>query len=266
KDLRGIRCFIAWTALGMFATGITITNIVPIIILFWLREIYNRNRVSVSIVKVLGLATLILALTFSLQVIILFAMGIDRPSLKQEAGWIQMFGTKNIHSATRKFLTFPAVFVDSIIAPEPKQKPNKFAIEMNPAARYPFQFSFDYDDQGRLRNRLLSTRNLAGIALLLLLLLPIRALSNVDRSLLLLSRGAWLIIVFNVIFHSLWGSERFLYSQHWHVPLFFLFAVFVSTQLRSSRMRNSLVMASVILFAINNVMVVRTILITLLSK
>jgi hypothetical protein len=214
--------------------------------------------------KALGMAALILALTLTLNVMTNFAPGAKQPSLDEEADWIKMFGTKNVHRISKKFFTFPAVLVNSIIAPVPKQQPNEYAILMNPAARHPFLFTFDSDEQkGYSTPPLLSPRNLAGIVLFLLLLLPIRASLKTDRSLFLLSWGALLIIAFNWALHSVWGWDRFLYSQHWHVSLMFLLATLVATQLHSSRVRIALVAASVILVAVNNLVVVRTILMVL---
>lgn len=99
-----------------------------------------------------------------------------------------------------------------------------------------------------------------GMVLLLLLFLPIRRLADEDRSLFLLSWGSGLLIFYNMIFHSLWGSERFLYSQHWHTPLVFLFALWVATKLRVSWQRNGLVAALIGVTVINNLTVGRTLL------
>ena len=357
RGRRGLPRFIAWAAVGVFATGVTITNIVPVIIFFWLSEIYNRSRFAVSIVKASGMAVFILAFTLALNVMSNYAAGVEPRSLGQEANWIRFFGSGNTQVISRRFLTFPAVLVNSIIAPVPKQQPNEYALRMNPEARYSFQFTFDYDEGRGSTTPLLSPRNLAGIVLFLLLLLPIRALpieflqkklpqtqirvsfrfpaivpraiiivggammvgaflvdwlglgggagfgakqlilfsagcflvlsgwllprvkniglvlsrwlrpyvkeirglDNPDRSLLLLSWGSLLIIGFNWGLHSFWGLDRFLYSQHWHVSLMFLLAVFVVTQLHSARTRIVLVAVSVIVVAVNNLVVLRTI-------
>jgi len=260
KDGRERQCFMAWTAVGMFATGVTITNLVPMAILFWLSEIYQHRGVWISIARVVGWAALVLALTFALQDIMLGATGLKRPSLSHEFDWIQTFGTKNAKNAVKKFFTFPEVVVNSIIAPEPKQIPNAFAMQMNPSARYAFKFSFDHLAQKSWHNAFFSVRNLIGMVLLLLLLLPIRQLAREDRSLFLLSWGSGLVVFYNMIFHSLWGSDRFLYSQHWHTPLVFLGALLVATKLHVSWQRCGLVAAVIGVTAINNWTVGRTLL------
>lgn len=266
KNRGGRPCYMAWTAVGMFATGVTITNLVPMVILFWLREIYQHRGVWISIARVVGWATFVLALTFALQQITHSATGLKRPSLSQEAGWIQDFGTKNVKKAAKKFLSFPEVVLNSILAPEPEQVANVFAVQMNPSARYPFKFSFDRYDQKRWPAAVFSVRNLIGMVLLLLLFSPIRQFADKDRSLFLLSWGSGLLLFYNMIFHSLWGSERFLYSQHWHTPLLFLGALWVATKFCVSWQRNGLLAALIGITVINNLTVVRALLETLSAR
>jgi len=258
KDRRGRLCFMAWIAIGVFAAGVTIPNLVPVGILFWVREMYDRSGVRISFARVLGWATLVLTLTLALQEIMLGATGLKRPSLHQEADWIRGFGAKNAGNAAKKFLTFPEVIVNAIIAPEPERIPNEFAVQMNPSARYAFKFSFDHLDRRRARDAVFSVRNLSGMVLLLLLASSIRPLADKDRSLFLLSCGSGLLIACNMIFHSLWGSERFLYSQHWHTPLVFLGALWVATHLHASWQRYCLVAALIGVTALNNWTVGRT--------
>jgi hypothetical protein len=263
RGRRGIRSFLTWTAVGVFATGITITNIVPVIILFWLRENYKRSSFIVSIAKSLGIAALILALTVTLNAITFFATDVTHGTLKQEASAASEYKTRNVYLISKKFLTFPALLINSIIAPMPKTQPDEYTIKEYPKSRYLFRFTFDLDEwQEEPSTKPFSPRNLAGIALFLLLLLPIRSFANSDRSLFLLSWGALLIIGFNWSLHSIWGTDRFLYSQHWYFSLMFLLAALIATQL-SSRLSTVLVAASVILVAANNLAVVRSILMVL---
>ena len=262
KDRSGMPCFVSWIAVGMLATGITITNIVPVLILFLLREIYKRNTITHSIIKTSGMAVIVLALTLTLNVISNVSAGYKQRSLSEETSWAKEFGTFKLKTVKRNFLTFPTILGYSIIAPVPKEIPNKFAMMMNPAVRYTFRFTFDDDARWGSKIRLVSISNLAGIVLFLILLLPARASPSVDRSLLFLSWGALLIIGFNWILHSVWGLDRILYSQHWHVSLMFLLAALVATQLRSSWVRTSLVAASIILVAANNLVVLHTMLMT----
>jgi hypothetical protein len=267
RGSRGMHSFIAWIAVGMFAAGITITNIVPVMILFWLREIYQKNGFARSIIKTSKMVSLILMLTFTLNVAGNVAIGYKQRSLSQEVGWIKGFNTKNIQLVIRKFFTFPTFLVYSIIAPVPKQLPNVYAIKVNPTARYTFRFTYDFDEMKPSTTPPLSLGNLAGVVLCLLILLPVLLPAQVspyaDRSILLLSWGSLLIICFNWVLHSVWGTDRMLYSQHWIVSMIFLFAVLVTTQLRSSLVRTVVVAASVILVAANNLLVVRAMLMAL---
>ena len=36
--------------------------------------------------------------------------------------------------------------------------------------------------------------------------------------------GSIAVVLYNIIFHALWGKEWFLYSQHWLAPMVFLMA------------------------------------------
>ncbi len=257
----GMYVFPAWFAVGMFTTGITITNIIPVMILFWLGEIYKGCRISHSLLRTSGLAALVLVVTILFNLMSNFAVGFQQRSLGKEAGWVKAFIPEDINVVKRKFLTFPTILVNSVVAQEPKQVHNEYAVSMDPAARYDFQFTYDYDNQEKSTLPFLSFRNSIGIVLcLLILLLVLRVLPVTDPTLYLLSWGSLLIIGYNWVLHSFWGLDRMLYSQHWHVSLMLLLAAIVAPSLHASRVRTALVAASILLIAANNLLVLRTML------
>jgi hypothetical protein len=59
------------------------------------------------------------------------------------------------------------------------------------------------------------------LALLVAAALRARAMASWQRSVL---AGAGLVLAFNWVLHSVYGSELFLYSQHWEIPLLVVLA------------------------------------------
>ncbi|MEO8482740.1 MAG: hypothetical protein ABI634_11055 [Acidobacteriota bacterium] len=109
----------------------------------------------------------------------------------------------------------------------------------------------------------LSLRNLAGfsgLALLGIAVLRIRRNSPQPGRAFLVCCASLMVIAFNWLFHSVWGVDRFLYSQHWDVALKLLFAGVLCASMRPSY-RTTVALAGItILVGVNNVYVLRGIL------
>jgi hypothetical protein len=252
---------LAWLAVALFATGVTITNIVPVAAIFWLDEMARgARRLPAALGRAIGLAVAVLAIAAALNVMANRAPGLHR-SLGQEVNWADTFVTTRPRTIVKRIATFPSMLVDAIAAPMPKTIGNDYAVKVNPSSRYDFQFTFDSDGEKGTTIGVMSLRNLSGVVLLAAFLWPWwpgRGVWRDDREragVRAVSGAALLILAFNLALHSFWGLDRFLYSQHWEAALALLVAAMLAVPLRGSRWFARTAWLVVLAIAVNNISV-----------
>ncbi|MEO8482739.1 MAG: hypothetical protein ABI634_11050 [Acidobacteriota bacterium] len=126
----------AWVAVGVFAAGITITNIVPVAILLWLDGVAFGVGVVRSCLKTAILSLVAVGVILSVNVVTNRAAGIQSQA-SSDTTFVTRFASLTPRVVARKFLTFPAVLVNTIVAPMPRMAPDAFARSIS--ARYPFR-------------------------------------------------------------------------------------------------------------------------------
>jgi hypothetical protein len=109
---------------------------------------------------------------------------------------------------------------DVAVAPEPEGSPSNG----DPVRARPIPIKLTLRDTHQPR----SLRNLMGIVLLATLAWVALKDKRLDPTFRSLARASLVILAFNWILHGFWGSEQFLYSQHWHVSLLVLIGAAVS--------------------------------------
>lgn len=339
RGKRGFFPFLLWFILGVFAAGVTITNLVTISILFFISEIYEQKHLLKSILRTTGLAILILASTLTIYTVSQTIHGNKNINVDHEAGFVKWHVVRNPQIILNKMLTFPTPLMNSLVAPNPRVIPiNYYGLSHSASDRYPDYFAFDYDYRMGLSGPLFTINNLVGTVLLVLLFIPIykplgfifkpifshkifspkaativgmliilfsflldphlhgakivfgfkqyilflcgfliilirwliyflnahtdRVESN--REILYISAASLIIIFYNFCLHSIFGSERFLYSQHWLAPLILLLSVLFGFNLRLSQGRRiGVALSFVVLVAANNALVIHHIFNTL---
>ncbi|HEX5512776.1 MAG TPA: hypothetical protein VFY81_00100 [Gammaproteobacteria bacterium] len=194
-----------WVVAGVLAFSITITNFLIFLFLLALALLHTggyRQALRQGL-KVAALA-LAAALLVKLPLDLRYGGSTDIGTVSGFAqDWLREEGI-------RAALSYPRVLVESIAAPEPIIMDNpRFAPD---GSGYPFLL---WLEGGRYNNvfslaaaLLLSALMLGGLARGLATALDIPA----ERTLFVAIAG---LLLFNGFFHGVWGSQYFLYSQHW---------------------------------------------------
>jgi hypothetical protein len=242
----------AWVVVGVLAAGVTITNVVSVMILSWIDGMAAGRNLRQSAIRTCAVGVAAITLILSLNVLANMAVGIRRPPSK-DAAFVTYYAELRPGAIIRKLATFPAVVVNALVPDMPRVVHDAYAREIS--ARYPFRFTFDVDAEKGASTHPLAFRNLAGAVALSLLVFGTARMSRgtvLQRRTCLLASACLTVIAFNWLFHSLWGGDRFLYSQHWQAALMVLVGtLWVSAPV--SR-RRTLALASVTLaIAANNV-------------
>jgi hypothetical protein len=184
-------------------------------------------------------------------------VGIDQP-VSPDTVFVADFAERAPMAAIKKFLTFPALLVDTLVAPPLQAIPDAYARRMS--WRYVFRVTFDVDREHGSSRNVLAVRNLVGAVGLLLVVVAVVQLGRAraqQRQAFWLCCACLMVMAFNWGFHSFWGGDRFLYSQHWEAALMLLLAVMIRAYAPASPRTTVALTAAVILVGINNVTVLR---------
>ena len=216
----GPSAWVRWGCAGIFAAGMTITQIIPTCLMFaarchqrGLRPLETLRRTAILGILAVFAALLIGAIFNRLDA------SRQAESLRQEAAMFRKFFPRDPWGHAAGVI----VAIPNSIAPPPPslvyhrahsaKRPR--ALEHPPAAtRYPFRFTLESaHDAGRVIG--------VGILFLLGAVLGFRARNPIHRALCL---GSVAIVTYNLVFHAFYGNEWFLYSEHWLAPAVFVIA------------------------------------------
>lgn len=196
-----------WLAVGVFTSGITITQIIPTCLMFaaCCRCSGRGVRQTAQITAVLGGLSVALAVSIGGLFSVLDARPSPLSPVAEAAHYAQFFPSHPLGHAFDAIAALP-----NSIAPPPAR--------VVPDERYGGRY--------RIRFTLESVRHPGRIFAVWMLLLVgawlgLRSDAPVQRA---LSLGSVAIVLYNLILHALWGKEWFLYSQHWLAPTVFLMA------------------------------------------
>lgn len=195
-----------WLAVGVFTTGITVTQIIPTCLMFaaCCRCGGMGPRETARATAILGGSSLAVALSLSW----LLTLPDDRPPplsrVAQIALYTEFFPPRPLEHALGAVAAIP----NSIAPPPARVVPG--------LPRHTVRH--------RIRFTLESVRDPLRIAVVWIPFLfgawlGLRSDDPVRRSLCL---GSVAIVLYNLLFHAIWGNEWFLYSQHWLAPLVFV--------------------------------------------
>lgn len=231
-----------WVVAGVLAFSITITNFLIFLFLLALALLYTGGYRQ-ALRQGLKVATLALAaaLLFKLPLDLRYGGSTDIGTVSGFAqDWLREEGIRGV-------LAYPRVLVESIVAPEPIVMDNpRLAPD---GSGYPFKL---WLEGGRYNNvfslaaaLLLSALMLGGLARGLATATAARA----EHTLFVAIAG---LLLFNGFFHGVWGSQYFLYSQHWLFASCLLIAFPLRQSGLAARAAAAGVLATVILTAAGN--------------
>ena len=204
---------------GVFAAGITITNVVPLAILCWL----TLRRLGLSTGQATRRSAIftvaVVAVTFASAFVLDYAY--RAPAMPIER--LRAFATQyRRDDPLQRLADFPTALTNTVVSTAPRLVP--MAIEPR-THRLGFTFlgTMGIFRRERIAGTLVFTFLVLGIARGL-------AWSGQRRA---IAIGSILIIAYNGILHSFWGSELFLYASHWLIPLVVLMAGFLKLHPRA---------------------------------
>ena len=206
--------YAVWLALTFLATGLTVTNVVIVLI------IYLASRLSAGHEwrRALAAATLlgILSTGAAIGLSIVGARVMKEPVMGATA---RLANSYTRSPNVERGVQYAAALGNSLIGPYPAAMPNDSALTPRGKSAHELNVQFSYD------------------------ILPVTAWTWTRIALILglAGFGAWygwrgdvrfrglviaalLVLAYNGVFHSLWGTEWLLYSIHWHSALLMLLA------------------------------------------
>jgi hypothetical protein len=282
---------LAWLAVGVFASGITITNVVPVALLYFLRAARKTARPGPALARAIVLAALAVFITLAAGVAAEKSLRVRSEPGPSEREWVAHY---IVPRPVLHYAAFPSAVVDGI-APGPPVRLPGFAIDGRARLRAGPREAAPSDGEGtqggapgdtaragaadtrldaRFRglnarlahltfepsDRPLSRRNLVGVALLAALAWAAFRRREGDALMASIARVSLAIIGFNWLLHGFWGGETFLYSQHWHVSLMLAIAALVAAARPSRRAVGAVLAVSVATIAANNLVILSRIL------
>jgi hypothetical protein len=201
----------AWLFVGWLIASITVSNLAILGLVFWVSLRFCRRPQATRKTLLLMLATA--ALTFATYSLLNLGYEAEPQPPRKSFSWTLYFLRPD---AIANLLRFPTAVADSIAPPEPEVTNIRY---LNPVdARFEFQFTLAETPLIFTGDNWLGT--------LVFLLLVAGALGHYRaggsrRGLLWCGLA---VLAFNGLFHSVWGHEYFLYSQHWLIAAVFLAA------------------------------------------
>ncbi len=194
-----------WFALGVIATGITVTNLVSVAILFVTARLNADEGWWLSGGRCLQLMAAI-GVTTSLLAVISHGLYESRPLEASEGvRYIKTWSRNN--DPLIRAAQFPTALANSIVATNPTLADNYQGRVHD--ARYQFRFSLEGLPGVFTRARPFAT------VLLLLAAIGALAMLRAQPQTRNIATAALVIVICNFTLHAFWGVELLLYSLHW---------------------------------------------------
>ena len=207
----------AWLALALAMTAVTVTNgFLCVAVWFALRAGRPNMRPRRAALEAVAGALIVAFSIYADRVVDSVVYSLPRPTLGATVTGIANMGLKSSYvpsSVTQRVAALPALALASVAAPPVALIRNELA-ERN-ASRY--RFGFSVNDSAASAPRLA----LAWLLALAALAAVARAWPALAGS--ALARAVGVVLLLNAALHAVWGTEVFLYSQHWLA--FLVFAV-----------------------------------------
>ncbi len=217
-----------WALAGALTLSVTLTNALLFILFFALAAVPSLGRK-----QALRTGVRIGALAVALVLLVKVPMDIAYGGGRNELGAARDFTGAYLHEQPLAALAeFPGTVVAAFVAPESTTLPQRENLQ---EGRYPFQLTL----KGKAYAYPSPLARAAAMVMATLLIVALgagitlaRAGDALDRALLGAATGS---LLFNALLHAGWGSEYFLYSQHWFAASTLLLAFIARSVLGRSR-------------------------------
>ncbi|MBK5292005.1 MAG: hypothetical protein JJE04_10050 [Acidobacteriia bacterium] len=207
--------YLVWLALSLLVTGISITNIGPVLSLYLVCRLSNGQtlRRALASAAVLGL--------LSVGIMTCVSLACYRTVRGPDpAGATVSFVARYLRRPALEIgMRYGVALATSVIGPYPAVIPNQWAVARKAEGKKEINVQFSYDASPLTAwtwARTLAILSLAGLG----------AWQGWRRDTRFrgLSIGALMVLGHNGILHTVWGTEWMLYSMHWHPALLMLLA------------------------------------------
>ncbi|HEV8409050.1 MAG TPA: hypothetical protein VGQ30_00990 [Gemmatimonadaceae bacterium] len=197
----------AWIALSTLAIGITVTNVIPVACVLAMLAIRSPNPRWTIVARAIAVIVAAFAINFAFARIESRVYG-EPATLGYNPQADEFVHLDPVEAGAELRWAVPNTF----LAPRPSTRPNSVALQAK--SRYGFMFTYATPEASP------SQWLTAGIVLLMLIggALGFRYARD-DRLFRALAVTGVVIVMVNLGMHLAFGSEYFLYTQHWEVPL-----------------------------------------------
>jgi hypothetical protein len=200
----------AWLPLAVFGIGLTVTNVVPLVIVFLFSCYFTTHSMKSSFQKTLTLLLSALIITYTIALLGQLKTRHSLESSKMVQSTKEYSKNFIERNASNKLLSFPASIVNSLT-------PNHVMIIED------MEMKYDGDSEGgRFFHRFTINYHYFdiryGVVSFIILLMILGGAFCLFRENILfrtIAVSGLMILLFNWVFHGFWGNEYFLYSQHW---------------------------------------------------
>jgi hypothetical protein len=121
----GFRTELAWLGVGVLASGITITNIVPVAVLYFFRGTHRTGRAGITLARTMGIAALAVVVACAAGLAAEEFLRVRKAPGPGEREWIARY---IVPRPLLHYATFPTAIVNGIAPPAPTRVPG-FALE-----------------------------------------------------------------------------------------------------------------------------------------
>ncbi|MFH1689064.1 MAG: DUF6080 domain-containing protein [Candidatus Eisenbacteria bacterium] len=236
-----------WIALGIFGTGITITNIFPVALLYGVWQRRRGANAPTVLRRVAVGAAVVFVGVFAIR-------GGVNALLDPQSGTFTggEYVTKFlVPDPGRHAMMFPSAIINGL-TPSKGVWALRNGLWLPRKRGYPYKFTMQTP-------RFLSVRNLTGVGLIALVLAALFRLRRARHPAWPYCLASMVILAVNWALHSVWGEEQFLYSQHWQFPLLVLIAGLFLAFERLRRVEVPVLAVAVLYVGITNTIALRRI-------
>ena len=236
----------AWVGLGVFALGVTLTNVLPIAIVLFAGLVAVGESPRRASIHTVVWSVAVLAVSGLLFFTMNRVYAVD-PETEQDVEWVEDHWLREPVSERSERIA-PAI-AGAFAPARVSLRDNRLATVNQ--SRHRFRFSLlEPDRVGTPAGGDPIGRALVPVVLGGLLVAVVRGLRRGGRAR-WLTVGAVGVLGFHASLHTVWGSEPFLYSQHWHVAALLLIAVAVGDRRPARRWTVTILVVAILTVAQN---------------
>ncbi len=213
-----------WLFFMIAAAAITITNIVAAVAVYFGSRIIRRHPFVPTVTR-----TAVLAIVAGIVAILMSLVSHRLMKVPDSTDKTASFAS----SYTRKpdldrVIRFPVTLANALVGPVPAVMPNSLPVTRPGAPEHEIDVQFTYDAAPLTFWTALRTLAILGFAVV-----GAWTAWRAEPRLRGVIAGAVLVLAFNGLFHTLWGTEWILYSLHWHSAFLMLPAGWLIRQSRT---------------------------------